>query len=167
MQLNKQLSKRDWLGFCGWLCVCFAVSALGAIASVEAKSFYAQLQQPAWAPPGWLFGPVWTTLFILMAIAAWLVWQRGGFKAQAMPLTSFLLQLLLNALWSWLFFAWHLGSLALLDILFLWLVISVTIALFWRVSRVAAMLLLPYLLWVSFAACLNYTVWQLNPTLLG
>jgi tryptophan-rich sensory protein len=103
----------------------------------------------------------------MMAIAAWLVWRRGGWSAQRLPLTVFVGQLLLNALWSWLFFAWHRGGPALLDIVFLWLSVAVTLRLFWRVRTPAGALLIPYLAWVSFAAVLNYSVWQLNPLTLG
>ncbi len=161
------ISKRQQvLGLLGWLGLCFFASSLGAIASIQAKSFYEQLSQPAWAPPAWLFGPVWSTLYAMMAIAAWLVWREGRFSANRMALSFFLGQLLVNSLWSWLFFAWHLGGLAFADILFLWLLIVATIIYFWRVSTLAGALLIPYLLWVSFAAVLNYSVWQLNPRLL-
>mgnify|MGYP001826566382 CR=1 FL=1 len=160
-------TKHQLLGLIGWLLVSFAVSAIGAIASIEARSFYAELLQPAWAPPGWLFGPVWTLLFALMAIAAWLVWRSGGFRANRIALTLFLVQLAFNALWSWLFFAWHRGGLAFADILLLWVLILATLVAFWRVRPLAGALLVPYLLWVSFAAVLNYSIWQLNPQLLG
>lgn len=160
-------TKQQLLGLIGWLLVSFAVSAIGAIASIEARSFYAELLQPAWAPPGWLFGPVWTLLFALMAIAAWLVWRSGGFRANRIALTLFLVQLAFNALWSWLFFAWHRGGLAFADILLLWVLILATLVAFWRVRPLAGALLVPYLLWVSFAAVLNYSIWQLNPQLLG
>jgi tryptophan-rich sensory protein len=155
------------LGLISWFIVSFAVSALGAIASIEARSFYAGLVQPDWAPPGWLFGPVWTLLFALMAIAAWLVWRNGGFRANRAALTLFLVQLAFNALWSWLFFAWRLGGPAFADILLLWILILATLVAFWRVRPLAGALLIPYLLWVSFAAFLNYALWQLNPALLG
>jgi len=155
------------LGLIGWFIVSFAVSALGAIASIEARSFYAGLVQPDWAPPGWLFGPVWTLLFALMAVAAWLVWRNGGFRANRAALALFLVQLAFNALWSWLFFAWRLGGPAFADILLLWGLILATLVAFWRVRPLAGALLIPYLLWVSFAAFLNYAVWQLNPALLG
>lgn len=133
----------------------------------QAKSFYAQLTQPSWAPPGWVFGPVWTTLFAMMAIAAWLVWRSGGFISNRVALSFFLVQLVFNALWSWLFFAWHQGGFALADIALLWILIIATIVCFWRVRPVAGMLLIPYLLWVSFAAVLNYVMWQLNPQILS
>lgn len=165
--MNSISRKNQVIGFIGWLVVCFAASAIGAIASIEARSFYGQLVQPDWAPPGWLFGPVWTMLYALMAIAAWLVWRAGGFRGHRTALTLFLVQLALNALWSWLFFAWQFGAVAFADILLLWLLILATLVAFWRVRPLAGALLAPYLLWVSFAAFLNYTVWQLNPGILG
>ena len=162
--LSKQ---KQILGLVGWLVLSFAASAVGAVASIQAKSFYGQLAQPNWAPPPGIFGPVWTVLYALMGIAAWLVWRSGGFRLNRQALTLFLLQLALNALWSWLFFAWHRGVLALADILVLWILIVATLVAFWRVRPLAGALLIPYLLWVSFASVLNYSVWQLNPQVLG
>lgn len=155
------------LGLIGWIVVCFIASALGAIASVQSSAFYSQLSQPAWAPPSWVFGPVWTILYLMMAVSAWLVWKSGGFRQNRVALSFFLVQLTFNTLWSWLFFAWHLGSLAFVDITFLWVFIVVTIIYFWRANPIAGALLIPYLLWVSFAAALNYSIWQLNPTILS
>lgn len=155
------------LGLIGWFIVSFAASAVGAVASIQAKSFYSQLAQPAWAPPPFLFGPVWTVLYAMMAIAAWLVWRSGGLHTNRIALSLFLVQLALNALWSWLFFAWQLGALAFVDIVLLWVLIVVTLVSFWRVRPLAGALLIPYLLWVSFAAALNYALWQLNPQVLG
>jgi tryptophan-rich sensory protein len=154
-------------GLIFWLVLCFATSAIGAVASIQARSFYTQMLQPAWAPPGWVFGPVWMTLYTMMAIAAWLVWRRGGFKANNIALSLFLLQLVLNGLWSWLFFAWHLGAYALVNIVLMWFMIAATAVSFGRVDKWAGGLLIPYLLWVSFATVLNYAVWQLNPQILG
>lgn len=159
--------QKQFLGLIGWLLVCFAASAIGAVASIQAQSFYTELTQPSWAPPGSVFGPVWTTLYALMGIAAWLVWCEGGFQKNKTALTLFLVQLVVNALWSWLFFAWHLGAFALIDLIVLWLLIVATLVAFWRVKALAGVLLVPYLLWVSFAGFLNYTVWQLNPQILG
>ncbi|GAU07628.1 TspO/MBR family protein [Desulfoplanes formicivorans] len=158
---------KQLIGLVGWLAVCFAASAIGAWATMQAGSFYTPLIQPAWAPPSWLFGPVWTVLYALMALAAWMVWCSGGFSVQGVALWFFLGQLLPNALWSWIFFTWHLGLLAFADIVLLWLLIAVTLVLFWRVRPLAGALLIPYLLWVGFAAFLNYALWQLNPTILG
>ncbi|MDR6138855.1 tryptophan-rich sensory protein [Pseudoxanthomonas sp. SORGH_AS 997] len=108
--------KRQVLGLVGWLLLVFVAGAIGAAASVQAATFYATLAQPSWAPPAAVFGPVWSVLYVLMGIAAWLVWRCGGWAAQRRALTVFVAQLALNALWSWLFFGWHLGAAAMLDI---------------------------------------------------
>jgi benzodiazapine receptor len=158
---------RQTVGLFGWLAVTFVTAFIAAAASVTAQTFYSRLTQPDWAPPAWLFGPVWTALFVMMAFAAWLVWRRGGFGAQRRPLLLFLVQLVFNGLWSWLFFAWHQGGWALADIVVLWLLIAATIVGFRRTSPLAAWLLVPYIAWVSFAGVLNYTLWQLNPQSLG
>ena len=165
--MTRLSTQRQALGLIAWLAASFAASAIGALGSIQAQSFYGQLAQPAWAPPPWVFGPVWTVLYALMAIAAWLVWRVGGFRAQRLALSVFLVQLALNALWSWIFFAWQLGAWAFVDIVVLWVLILVTLVLFWRVRPVAGALLVPYLLWVGFASALNYTLWQLNPQVLG
>lgn len=159
--------KRQALGLVGWLLLVLVAGAIGAAASVQAATFYATLAQPSWAPPAAVFGPVWSVLYVLMGIAAWLVWQRGGWAAQRRALTVFVAQLALNALWSWLFFGWHLGAAAMLDIVVLWVLIVVTVVMFWRARPLAGLLLLPYLAWVTFASALNYAVWQLNPQALG
>jgi benzodiazapine receptor len=159
--------KQQIAGLVGWLVVSFITAAIGGAASVNAAPFYGELVRPEWAPPSFLFGPVWTILYILMGIAAWLVWRVGGFRAARSALMLFLAQLALNALWSWLFFAWQRGGLAFADILLLWLLIVATIVLFWRVRPLAGVLLVPYLLWVTFASALNYAIWRLNPQLLG
>lgn len=150
-----------------WTIVCFGVAAIGAAASINAASFYTELVRPSWAPPSAWFGPVWSSLFLIMSIAAWLVWRQRGFRGAPGALALFLIHLPFNALWSWLFFYWHLGAIAFIDVLVLWLLIAVTLRFFWRESRLAGILLLPYLLWVSFAVVLNYSIWQLNPQLLG
>lgn len=158
---------RQAAGLAGWLLACFAAAAAGGFASVNAAGSYQQLVQPAWAPPPWLFGPVWSVLYALMAMAAWLVWRRHGFGGAGPALKLFVGQLVANALWTWLFFAWRQGLLALLDIALLWAMILAVAVAFWRLHRLAAVLLLPYLGWVSFAAALNFTLWRLNPTVLG
>ena len=159
---------RQVIGFAGWLALCFAASAIGAMASVNAGAFYAELVRPAWAPAGWLFGPVWTVLYLCMGVAAWLVWRAraaGGPKSVALGL--FVVQLAANALWSWLFFAWRLGGPAFAEVLLLWCLIVATAIAFRRIKPLAAVLLLPYLAWVTFAAALTFAVWRLNPALLG
>jgi len=149
------------LGLCGWLLLCFAAASLGAV--FMPGEWYAALRKPAWNPPGWVFGPVWSTLYTMMAVAAWLVWKRGGFAAQRRPLALFLAQLALNAVWTPLFFGLHRPGVAFAEIVLLWLAIAATLMAFRPVSRAAAWLLAPYLAWVSFAAVLNGTLWRLNP----
>lgn len=162
MNLSKQIG-----GLVAWLAVTFAAAAIGAYASIHAAEYYMQLALPGWAPSPAAFGPVWSVLYVLMAVAAWLVWRVGGFAAARAALTLFLLQLALNALWSCLFFGAHRGLLAFADIVLLWLLIVATLIAFWRARTIAGVLLVPYLLWMSFAGALNYAVWQLNPQALG
>ena len=154
----------QFVGLLGWLLVAFATAAVGGVASVDAGSFYAQLNKPSWAPPAWVFGPVWSALYALMGVSAWLVWRSPRSKGLALGL--FGAQLLANALWSWLFFAWHRGALATAEVLVLLALIVTTVVAFWRSSRLAALLLAPYLLWVSFASVLTWVVWRSNPGLL-
>jgi translocator protein len=159
--------RQDIPGLVGWLAVSFVAAALGGFASADAGDFYRQLIRPAWAPPGWLFAPAWTVLYLLMGVAAWLVWRERSARKVGIALTLFLVQLGANALWTWLFFAWRLGGLAFGEILVLWVLILCTIAAFWRVRPLAGGLLIPYLAWVSFATALTFAVWQRNPALLG
>lgn len=154
------------LGLLGWLAACFATAALGAWASRDAGSFYGELTRPAWAPPASVFGPVWSALYFLMAIAAWLVWRERGFGGSRAALVLFLVQLGANALWSWLFFGWKRGALASAEVVVLWALIFATLVAFWRIRPLAGVLLLPYLVWVSFATALCFTVWRLNPAAL-
>ena len=154
------------LGFGGWALLTLAAAALGAIASANAGEFYAELARPPWAPPAWLFGPVWTALYALMAVAAWLVWRALGFAGARTALVLFVVQLAANALWSWLFFAWQRGGLAFAEVLVLCGLVLATIVAFHRVSTVAAWLLYPYLAWCAFASALTFAIWRLNPALL-
>jgi translocator protein len=153
--------RKTIVGLFGWLLLCFAASAVGAL--FMPGEWYAALNKPDWNPPGWIFGPVWTMLYVMMAVAAWLVWQRGGFAVQRRPLGLFLVQLALNMLWTLLFFGLRQPGVAFAEILLLWLVILATLLAFRSVSRAAAWLLAPYLAWVSFAAVLNGVIWRLNP----
>lgn len=162
------MTARTWsaelVGLLGWLLVAFAAAAVGAIASVNAAAFYAELSKPPWAPPAEVFGPVWTVLYLLMGVSAWLVWREPRPSRGALVL--FGVQLAANALWSWLFFAWHRGALATVEVLLLLVLIIATVRAFWQSSRLAAALLLPYLLWVCFASALTWSVWQRNPGVL-
>ena len=152
---------RPWLALAGWLLLCFAAASMGAL--FMPGQWYAALRKPAWNPPGWVFGPVWSALYTMMAVAAWLVWRQGGFAAQRRPLGFFLAQLALNALWAPLFFGLHQPGIAFVEIVLLWLAIAGTLAVFRPVSSIAAWLLAPYIAWVSFATLLNFTLWRLNP----
>jgi tryptophan-rich sensory protein len=154
---------KQLFGLVGWLAVSFAAAAAGGVASANAGNFYASLMRPSWAPPAWLFAPVWTLLYVLMGVAAWLVWRDRGFRHARTALSLFLIQLALNALWTWLFFVWHLGALAFGEILVLWALILCTATAFWRVRPLAGALLLPYVAWVTFASALTHAVWQRNP----
>ncbi|HWV19090.1 MAG TPA: TspO/MBR family protein [Rhodocyclaceae bacterium] len=162
--MPRSATSSSYLGLCLWLLAVFGTAALGALASADAPAFYAQLNKPDWAPPAGWFGPVWTLLYCMMGVAVWLIWRRPQVERKALIL--FGLQLAVNALWSWLFFAWQQGALAFADVLLLWLLILATICAFWRSSRLAALMLLPYWLWVSFATALTFAVWQGNPGLL-
>jgi len=154
------------MALAGWILLSMCAGALGAVASARARSFYASLDRPSWSPPGWIFGPVWSVLYILMGTAAWIVWRERGWNGAQGALTMFCVQLVLNALWSWLFFAWHRGGLAFAEVLALALCIAATIVAFAPVSTVAAALLIPYIAWVSFASALNYSLWRRNPRVL-
>jgi tryptophan-rich sensory protein len=152
-----------WIGLAAIILVCLGAGGLGAIATTPAiDGWYGAIAKPTWNPPDWVFGPVWTTLYGLMAIAAWLIWRPSGFKAAAVPLTLFALQLLLNIAWSWIFFHYQQPGWAFVEIIALWAAIAATLAAFFAHSTVAGWLLTPYLAWVSFAAVLNFTIWRLN-----
>ena len=143
----------------GFVALCEAAGLVGTVFTLQAiPEWYALLNKPAFSPPNWVFGPVWTLLYFMMGTAAWLVWQRQGTAA----LKVFWLQLALNALWTPLFFGLQNPLAGLVCIALMWLAIVWTIVGFWRVSRPAALLLLPYLAWVSFATALNYAIWTLN-----
>ena len=151
------------VGLLVWLLLVFAAAAIGAIASVNAQAFYAQLVKPAWAPQAEVFGPVWSVLYSLMGVSVWLVWRS---RPSRVAFILFFAQLAANALWSWLFFAWHSGAIATAEVLILLLLIAATIWAFWQSSRMAAVLLVPYLCWVAFASALTWSVWKSNPGLL-
>lgn len=154
---------RSLLVLAGFLLLCFGVAAAGAF--FQPGSWYQELTKPAWNPPSWVFGPVWTVLYALMAIAAWRVWRSAAGEvgpSVAPALGVFFAQLVANGLWSFLFFGLHRPGLALVDIVVLLILIAGTIGLFRRHDRWAAWLLVPYLLWVAFATFLNFTLWRLN-----
>jgi translocator protein len=143
--------------------VCFAAAALGGLATYpNIDNWYASLNKPAWTPPDAVFGPVWMMLYFLMALAAWLVWRCRARASVRGPLALFGVQLGLNAAWSWLFFGLHSPGGGMIDIVLLLAAIVATLAAFWRRSRVAGILLVPYLAWVAFAGILNFAIWRMN-----
>jgi translocator protein len=162
----RERNVRPVVGFFIILGITFSAAAIGGWASANAPGFYAELIKPSWAPPAAVFGPVWTILYLLMTVAAWLVWREAQQKNARPALSFYLVQLALNALWTWLFFAWRLGGWALAEIIVLWLLILLTLIAFYRVRPLAGYLLLPYLAWVGFAAALTAALWHLNSTVL-
>ncbi|MBB4694943.1 TspO/MBR family protein [Paractinoplanes abujensis] len=151
--------RHRWPALAGFGVAVFVAAAIGGLGVSGTSSEYNGLEQPAWAPPSWLFGPVWTVLYVMIAVAGWLAWQRVGFT---LPLWLYSAQLVLNAIWTPLFFGAGQYGLAFADIVAMWLLIGATVVSFWRVRRAAALLLLPYWAWVSYAAALNLAIWQLN-----
>ena len=155
--------KYQLLGLIVLIVICFAAAGIGgAVTTPKIGNWYATLAKPSWNPPSWVFGPVWSALYFCMAIAAWLVWRQGGFSGATVPLTLFGVQLLLNLLWSCLFFGLRSPGLAFLDVLLLWATIAATMVMFWQRSMIAGILFVPYLAWVSFASVLNFVIWRLN-----
>ncbi|RIV36597.1 TspO/MBR family protein [Micromonospora radicis] len=150
---------RQWWALAGFAAAVFAAAALGSLAVSGAATEYATLDRPGWAPPSWLFGPVWTALYVMIALTGWLAWRRAGFGP---ALVAWVVQLVLNAAWTPLFFGAGWYGLAFTEVTLLWLAIGGTVLLFRRVSTLAAVLLLPYWAWVTFAATLNFSIWRLN-----
>lgn len=149
-----------FLGLLVSIVICFGAASVGARFAPD--RWYTELERPAFAPPNAVFGPVWTLLYLCMALASWRVWKRCDWQQAVLPLTVFAIQLVLNAAWSWLFFGWHRLDLALVDIVLLLGAIAVTLVMFYRRDRLAGWLMVPYLAWVGFAAVLNFAFWQLN-----
>ncbi|HLR25256.1 MAG TPA: TspO/MBR family protein [Fodinibius sp.] len=148
------------IGFIGWIVLSSLASFSGA--NFVPGEWYEMLQKPLWAPPNWVPPLVWPILYVLMGIAAWFVWKRRPVTVKKPALMWFLLQLILNAMWPWLFFGKHFIGTALAEILLLWIAILFTIFLFWHEDRRAGILIIPYILWVSYASALTFAVWQLN-----
>jgi len=152
-----------WLTATAFVVVCFLASGIGQLfAGDELDEWYRGLRKPSFTPPNWLFGPVWTILYISMGVAAWLVWLRRGNRAVTVALVLFAIQLALNAAWPGLFFGLQNPRIAFAEIVVLWLAIVLTVSTFLRVSKVAGWLMVPYLGWVTFAGVLNMAIWRLN-----
>lgn len=151
---------RNVVGLVLWVLVSLGAGLVGS--QFMPGEWYAALVKPSWNPPSTVFAPVWTTLYVMMGVAAWMVWRKAGFGGARGALALFFLQLILNGAWSYLFFGAHLPMVAFFEIVLLWLVILTTLVSFWRVRPVAGALLIPYLCWVGFAAALNFQLWRLN-----
>jgi tryptophan-rich sensory protein len=153
----------SWVALLGFIALCLGVAAIGGWAtSISVGGWYQALDKPEWTPPDRIFAPVWTILYLMMAVAGYRVWRGGPSKGRQDALALFAIQLALNMLWSILFFGSQRIGLALLDILLLWAAIAATGFAFWRVDRLAGLLLLPYLAWVTYAVSLNAAIWRLN-----
>ena len=150
----------SWLPLLGFIAACFLAAMTGAL--FRPGEWYERLKKPSWRPPNRLFAPVWTVLYVMIALSGWLVWREAGFAGATLPLAVYALQLVLNAAWTPLFFGLHRPDLGFVDIVLVWLSIVATIVLFIPIHVGAALLLLPYLAWVTFATTLNYAVWRLN-----
>jgi translocator protein len=155
---------KPWLALVGFLAICLLSGVLGGMVTAQSiDDWYPLIAKPSWQPPSWVFAPVWTTLYLLMAVAAWLVWRHGArFSGVRFALVLFFVQLALNALWPFVFFGAHEIGLAVVNIMALWIVLALTIWAFFGVSAWAGILMLPYIAWVTFAGFLNYTIWQMN-----
>ncbi len=151
---------RTWIALVLWIGISLAAGLAGS--QFQPGDWYQSLAKPSWNPPGWVFGPVWTMLYIMMGVAAWLIWKHSGFSGAGPALWIFLVQLVLNGLWSYLFFGLRSPFTAFMEILVLWAAILLTVILFWRIRSLAGILILPYIAWVSFASVLNYTIWKMN-----
>lgn len=160
----KLMNLKNWLVLTGFILLSESAGIIGSIFTAAAiEDWYTGIVRPALNPPAWVFGPVWTTLYALMGIAAFLVWKKGwNHKGIKVALGIFIFQLVLNTLWSIIFFGFHSPEGAFVEIILLWLAILTTIIAFAKVSKPAAWLLLPYILWVSFAMYLNYMIYVLN-----
>lgn len=143
----------------GFVLVTFCAAFVGARASISSTDMYATMIKPGWSPPGWLFGPVWSVLYCLMAVAVWQVWKLVSMRG---AVTVYLIHLIFQALWSWLFFGLGRADWAMVDIVILWLMIVWLVLAFRRADTLAGLMMVPYLLWVTFASVLNGTLWALN-----
>jgi len=158
-----EAAPRELLGLAAFVALCLGVAALGGwVTAGSVGSWYPTLKKPAFNPPDWVFAPVWTALYLMIAVAGWRVWRRHGFAGARSAMSAYALQLALNLGWSFLFFGGRMIGAALAEILLLLAAILVNAVLFWRVERAAALLLVPYGAWVAFATVLNAALWRLN-----
>jgi len=153
---------REWAWLAGFIVLTLAVAAIGSVFTNSGQDWNDSLEKPWFYPPGWLFGPTWTALYVMMAVAAWLVWRGRGLQRTQGALGLWVAQLALNLAWTGIFFGLEQPGWGLVEIAVLWLAIAATIVAFWRHSEPASWLLVPYLAWVTFATALNFELWRLN-----
>ena len=159
MTQRRRNNGKQIVALVAFLALTFSAAGIGSYATTpNIAAWCAGLAKASWTPPGWLFGPVWTLLYVSMAVAAWLVWRQGG----RWPLALFAVQLAMNAAWSWFFFGFHAPGSAFIEVVVLFVAIVATTIAFWPKSIAAGILMLPYLGWVTFAAVLNLAIWRLN-----
>ena len=159
MKLTSDRSK-DLVGLAFWVVLTFSVAALAS--QFEPDEWYTNIAKPTWTPPGWLFGPVWGILYLSMSVSTWLVWLQRHKTAVSRSLIFYFAQLAINGIWSWLFFGRQWIGLALIDLIVLVILVAITVVMFLRVRKTAGLMLLPYLLWISFSAALNFQIWRMN-----
>ena len=154
---------RSLVGLGVWIGVCFGAAFISSVfTNPSVPTWYASLAKPSWTPPDCVFGPVWSALFLMMGLGAWLVWRQGGLTVASIPIALFMVQLGLNVAWSILFFGLRMPGLAFGEVMILWFAILATMIAFWRSTPIAGYLLLPYLIWVAFATGLNFAIWRMN-----
>ena len=158
--MTNESRAKDLFGIAFWLLVTFGVASIAS--QFKPGAWYLEIDKPTWTPPGWVFGPVWGMLYLGMGTAAWLIWRRRSEAKVTLPLGFYIAQLIANGAWSWLFFGRQLIGAALIDLLLLVLLVAITSVAFFKLSRLAGILMIPYLLWICFAALLNFTIWKLN-----
>ena len=162
-EILDMFSRDSWLSLLPFVLVCFAAAGIGSsFTRKSVHTWYGQLNKPHWNPPKWIFGPVWSFLYLMMAISAWLVWREAGWLGAKFPLILFGIQLLLNVTWSAVFFGRRTIGAAFGEILLLWTTVIATTVAFYPFSLLAAWLLIPYVAWVAFASYLNFRIWQMN-----
>lgn len=163
VEVNQRSTKVLVVGFFVAFVVCYSVAAIGGLATAEAvDTWYRDIAKPSWNPPNWVFAPAWSFLYFTMAVSSWLVWKADCVAVPRNALAWFGFHLMLNALWSLLFFGMKRFDLAMIEIVLLWISIVISMVLYYRFSKIATLLLIPYCLWVTFASCLNYAIWSLN-----
>jgi tryptophan-rich sensory protein len=160
---NGRTRAGDLLGLCAFVALCLAISAIGGwVTAQSVGTWYQTLHKPVFNPPDWLFAPVWTLLYVMIAVAGWRVWRTHGLAGARAGMTAYAAQLALNLAWSFLFFGGRMIGTALVEIVLLLAINCVNAVLFWRADRMAGWLLVPYAAWVAFACVLNFALWRLN-----